>query len=73
MKPVLKGGFPVAFLSAQPGVSIERQPSFGEDIFHNGAFASNTALHFLAIGLFGYFIGRRLQRSSDGNLGATGA
>lgn len=43
-KPVLKSGFPVAYLFDAPGVSIERQLGL-EDKLSVGAFALNVALY----------------------------
>ena len=58
LQPVLKGGFPVAFLFDQPGVSVERQLSF-EDVFHEGAIAINTACYLLGVGLIAFVFGKR--------------
>ncbi len=49
LEPVLKGGFPVAFLFDQPGVSVEHRLSLGEDVLHIGAFAANAILYFVGI------------------------
>lgn len=45
-KPVLKGGFPVAYLFDAPGVSVEDQLAFGEDNLRTGAFALDVALYW---------------------------
>jgi len=50
-KPVLKGGFPVAYLFDAPGVSRERQLAFGEDHLSVGALVLDIAIYF-AIALF---------------------
>ena len=49
LKPLLKGGVPIAYLFDQPGVSVEHQLSFAEDQVRIGAMALNTALYFAAI------------------------
>jgi hypothetical protein len=56
LKPVLKGGFPVAFLFDRPGVSVEHQLHFGEDILRINSLALNTALHFIAAMLVAYAV-----------------
>jgi hypothetical protein len=45
-KPALKGGFPFAYLSDSPGVSMENQLSFVEDQLFSGALALNIAVYF---------------------------
>jgi hypothetical protein len=54
LEPVLKGGFPVAFLFDQPGVSVEHRLSLGEDALHIGAFVGNTILYFVGVMLLAY-------------------
>ena len=49
LKPLLKGGLPIAYLFDQPGVSVEHQLSFTEDQVRIDALALNTALYFAAI------------------------
>ncbi len=49
LRPILKGGFPIAFLFDQPGVSIEGRLSFAEDQFRVGAFALNALIYFAAL------------------------
>ncbi|MBZ2206264.1 hypothetical protein [Massilia soli] len=44
-KPVLKGGFPFPFLFDTPGVSVERQLSFGEDKLRVDALVANIAVY----------------------------
>ena len=58
-KPVLKGGFPVAYLFDAPGVSVEDQLAFGEDNFYPVAFAIDVALCLAAIVLGSRLISRR--------------
>jgi hypothetical protein len=48
-KPVLKGGFPVAYLFDAPGVSVERQLSFGEDKLFVDALILDIALYFAIV------------------------
>jgi hypothetical protein len=48
-KPVLKGGFPVAFLFDSPGVSRERQLAFVEDELHVGALIADVAIYFVVL------------------------
>lgn len=50
-KPVLKGGFPIAYLFDAPGVSVERQLAFGEDKLFVAALILDIAIYF-AIALF---------------------
>ena len=54
LEPVLKGGFPVAFLFDQPGVSVEHRLSIVEDTLNIDAFAENTVLYFVGVILFAY-------------------
>ena len=49
LKPLLKGGLPIALLFDQPVTSVEHQLSFAEDQVRIGAFALNTALYFAVI------------------------
>jgi hypothetical protein len=58
-KPVLKGGFPFAYLFDAPGVSREDQLAFGEDNVHLGAFALDVALYFAAVVLVRWAVSRR--------------
>jgi hypothetical protein len=48
-EPVLKGGFPVAYLFDAPGISVERQLSFGEDKLFVGALVLDIAIYFALI------------------------
>jgi hypothetical protein len=50
-KPELRGGFPLAYLYDAPGVSVERQLSFGEDKLFVGSLIIDIAIYF-AIVLF---------------------
>ena len=58
LEPLLKGGWPIALLFDQPGVSVVHQLSFGEDQIRIGALALNTAIYFAAIGLATKLLGR---------------
>ena len=64
-KSVLKGGFPVAYLYDAPGVSVERQLSFGEDKLSMGAFIIDIAVYLalvlLAILLISSYRSARMQ------------
>lgn len=46
-KPVLKGGFPVAYLFDAPGVSVERKLGFGEDKLSEGALVTDIAFYIV--------------------------
>jgi hypothetical protein len=48
-KPVLRGGFPVAYLFDAPGVSRERQLAFGEDKLFVGALIIDIAIYFAIV------------------------
>lgn len=48
-KPVLRGGFPVAYLFDAPGVSRERQLAFGEDKLSVDALIIDIAFYFAVI------------------------
>jgi len=48
-KPVLKGGFPFAYLFDAPGISVERKLSFGEDTLRPVALAFDIAVHFVVV------------------------
>jgi len=58
-KPVLKGGFPVAYLFDRPGVSVERALSFGEDILSVGPLVLDIAFYFAIVLLITVAIFRR--------------
>lgn len=45
-KPVLKGGFPFAYLFDAPGISVERQLAFVEDRLSAGALILDIAIYF---------------------------
>jgi hypothetical protein len=55
-KPVLKGGFPVAYLFDAPGVSVERKLSFGEDKLFVGALIIDIAIYFSIVSLAMLFV-----------------
>lgn len=48
-KPVLKGGFPAAYLFDAPGISVERQLSFGEDRLFAGALMLDIVFYFAIV------------------------
>jgi hypothetical protein len=54
-QPVLKGGFPLAYLFDAPGVSVEHQLSFGEDTLHPVALVLDIAIYWSTIMLFIWF------------------
>ena len=58
-EPVLKGGFPLAYLSDVPGVSVEHQLSFGEDHLHLVALVLDIVIYWSATALFIGFVERR--------------
>lgn len=48
-EPVLKGGFPVAYLFDAPGISVERQLAFVEDKLSAGALVLDIAFYFALV------------------------
>lgn len=48
-KPVLKGGFPVAYLFDASGISVERQLAFFEDNLSVGALVLDVAFYFAIV------------------------
>lgn len=54
LKPVLKGGFPVAYLFDVPGVSVQGKLSFGEDEFRPAAFVLDAGVYFAVMLLIAY-------------------
>jgi len=48
-QPVLKGGFPVAYLFNRPGVSVQRKLSFFEDRLSAGALMIDIAVYFAIV------------------------
>lgn len=60
-KPVLKGGFPVAYLVDAPGISVERQLAFFEDNLHAGALLANGAVYFTTFMTAAWVVARRRQ------------
>lgn len=48
-KPVLKGGFPVAYLFDAPGISVERQLAFVEDELSIEALVLDIAIYFAIV------------------------
>jgi len=60
-KPVLKGGFPVAYLFDAPGVSRERVLAFGEDKLSIGALVLDIAIYFSIVVLVMLGVSRLLS------------
>lgn len=65
--PVLKGGFPFAYIYDTPGVSVEGKLSLGEDKFRGGRFLLDVLIYFLvAIAALGAaHVLRRRSSASD--------
>ncbi len=59
-QPVLKGGFPIAYLFDAPGVSRERQLAFGEDNLSFGALLLDIAVYF-ALTLLAIKLARKVR------------
>jgi hypothetical protein len=49
MEPTLNGGFPLAYLSDTPGISVEGKLSFGEDEFRTTPFLFDLAGYFAVL------------------------
>lgn len=49
LEPVLKGGFPFAYLFDAPGISVEGQLAFVEDQLHVGALILDIAVYFAIV------------------------
>jgi hypothetical protein len=64
-KPVLKGGFPFAYLFDAPGISREDQLAFFEDRFHPTPFVLDVALYFVLIVLGRRVLSRRRWSRGD--------
>ena len=58
-RPVLKGGFPAAYLFDMPGVSVQGRLSFGEDILSLGALVFDIAIYFAIVLLTMVALSRR--------------
>ena len=65
-KPVLKGGFPVAYLFDAPGISVEDQLALWEDHVHKGALGIDIGIYFAAILLGQWTFGRYRRRFRTG-------
>jgi hypothetical protein len=48
-EPVLKGGFPLAYIYDAPGVSRQGQLAFGEDKLRPGAFALDVLAYLVVL------------------------
>lgn len=69
-RPVLKGGFPVAYLFDMPGVSVQGKLSFGEDILSIGALVFNIAIYFAIVLLTTLALSRRSSAWKKAESGA---
>jgi hypothetical protein len=49
LRPVLKGGFPFAYLFDAPGVSVEGKLSFGEDVLRPAPLVIDVGVYFAVI------------------------
>lgn len=65
-KPVLKGGFPVAYLFDAPGISVERQLAFLEDTLFAGALVLDIAIYFAIVLLAMLVFSRRRSARMHG-------
>jgi hypothetical protein len=57
-EPALNGGFPLAYLTDMPGVSVQHQLSFGEDTLHPAALVLDIAFYIAAILIVGRLASR---------------
>ena len=66
--PVLKGGFPLAYVYDTPGVSVEGKLSIlGEDRFKPGPFLLDLLIYFaLALAVVAGALGFQRRRSASG-------
>jgi HAMP domain-containing protein len=69
-RPVLKGGFPLAYLFDMPGVSVQGKLSFGEDILSVGALVFDIAIYFAIILLITEALSRRSRARKKTESGA---
>lgn len=60
-EPALKGGFPLTYLTDMPGVSVEHQLSFGEDLLHPVALILDIAFFIAVVVLVGRLTSRGLR------------
>ncbi len=60
-EPVLKGGFPLAYLFDAPGISVERQLAFVEDKLSVDALVLDIAIYFALVLIAMRFVSRRPQ------------
>lgn len=59
LKPVLAGGFPMAYLEDAPGVSVERQLAFSEDNIRPVPLLFDFVFYWAAIVFFQRLLARR--------------
>ena len=69
-RPVLKGGFPVAYLFDMPGVSVQGKLSFGEDILRVGILVFDIAVYFAIVLLIIVTLSRRWSARNKAASGA---
>lgn len=58
-QPVLKGGFPIAYLFDAPGISRQGQLAFVEDELHVNALVANVAVVFVMLMAIAYAVTHR--------------
>lgn len=58
-RPVLKGGFPIAYLFDAPGVSRPGRLAFIEDELHANALVANVAVVFVMLMAIAYAVTHR--------------
>jgi len=63
--PVLKGGFPIAYLFDTPGISRQGQLAFVEDELHAGALAANVAVYVVILMAIAYAVSHRRSTRSN--------
>jgi hypothetical protein len=59
LKPVLKGGYPFAYLFDAPGVSVQGRLSFGEDELRPAPFVIDSGVYFALVWLVARAVARR--------------
>ena len=69
-RPVLKGGFPAAYLFDMPGVSVVGKLSLGEDILRVGILVFDITVYFAIILLIMVVLSRRWSARKKAASGA---
>jgi len=64
LEPLLKGGYPVAYLFDTPGLSVEHRLSFGEDMFYLGAFTVNSAVYLFLLSAASFGVTRFFKQEA---------